>query len=309
VRVGFVTCVELGRACINAILGAGGDFEILMTLEDSLAREKSGRVYLDDLAAQYDIKLAKVKSINDPTAIRQLESENLDWLFIVGWSQIAGSRVLDVARLGALGMHPTLLPHGRGRASIPWTILKGLDRSGVTLFKLDSGVDTGPVIAQVEISIDASETATSLYAKSTDAHVRLIRDVWPALADEFVTPRIQDEALATVWPGRTPADGEIFPRTMRTEEIDRLVRATTHPYPGAFLSMPDGTITRIWAGTMDPPSSGRVVFELKSNDGIYYATEYAVETVMNLGRSPTGRPGPTMDVMPGLVTRDGSYAC
>jgi len=78
-----------------------------------------------------------VNNVNDPEAVAAIRGFDLDWLLIIGWSQIARRPVLDATRRGALGIHPTLLPEGRGRAAIPWTLLKGLRESGVTLFQLE----------------------------------------------------------------------------------------------------------------------------------------------------------------------------
>src|SRR4051812_34024739 len=113
-RTGFVTCVELGLSCMHAIYDLGGKLDVAISLPDDLARKKSGRVYLDQFAAEHGLALFKFHSINDPECLSRLRAENLDWLFIIGWSQIASREVLAAPRLGALGIHPTLLPEGRG---------------------------------------------------------------------------------------------------------------------------------------------------------------------------------------------------
>jgi len=276
-RYGFVTCVRLGRACVEEILGSGIRIQALVTLRDDLAQGKSGRVYLDDLAEQYQIPLCKVTNINEPAAIRCLRDADLDWLFIVGWSQIAGREVLASARNGVLGMHPTLLPVGRGRASIPWAILKGLSRTGVSLFRLAEGVDTGPVLAQEVVEIDADETAGTLYEKAVTAHLSLLRSVMPELEAGSVEERPQDDAKATVWPGRRPEDGEILPQSMTMDHVDRLVRATTRPYPGAFVRQPDGSTLRVWSGAPSTvPSEG---IDLRLADGWYTVLSHDVDGV------------------------------
>jgi len=275
-RYGFVTCVRLGRACVEEILGSGIRIQALVTLRDDLAQGKSGRVYLDDLAEQYQIPLCKVTNINEPAAIRCLRDADLDWLFIVGWSQIAGREVLASARNGVLGMHPTLLPVGRGRASIPWAILKGLSRTGVSLFRLAEGVDTGPVLAQEVVEIDADETAGTLYEKAVTAHLSLLRSVLPELEAGSVEEQPQDDSKATVWPGRRPEDGEILPQSMTVEQVDRLVRATTRPYPGAFVRQADGSVLRVWSGA---PCFGKpAAVELQLTDGRYAVHSCELET-------------------------------
>lgn len=276
-RYGFVTCVRLGQACIQEILRLGGSLDVLVTLADDRAKEKSGRIYLDDIAKAHGIPLIKVGNINDPQALAALKWADLDWLFIIGWSQIAGKEVLQVARRATLGMHPTLLPEGRGRASIPWAIIKNLPRTGVTLFALDEGVDTGQIFGQHEITISATETSQTLYAKAVDGHLTLLRWILPQLEDGTAQGHPQDESLATVWPGRTPADGEIRLDRMTVAEVDRLVRATTRPYPGAFLRQDDGSILRVWAGSAVTGATDHVGTTVQAVDGDYAILEWEID--------------------------------
>jgi len=273
-RAAFVTCVELGRACIEEVCESGGQFELLITLPDDRAPKKSGRVYLDDLARDRSIDLLKTPNVNDPGVVEEIRRRGIDWLFIIGWSQIAKPEVLSAPRLGALGAHPTLLPVGRGRAAIPWAILKGLDETGVTLFQLDEGVDSGPILAQERIPIAADETATRLYEKVAQAHRALMRRVWPDLRDGTIRPRAQDESLATYWPGRKPEDGRIE-RSMTVQEVDRLVRATTHPYPGAFIDVGEERI-RVWQGATSRRSDSDL--PLHVDEGTYWASRFDVES-------------------------------
>jgi methionyl-tRNA formyltransferase len=244
-RIGFVSCVRLGLSCMQAIYEVGGELSFAMTLRDDLAREKSGRVYLDDFCATNDVPLHKVGNINEPDALTAIRSASLDWLFVVGWSQIIGSDVLDAVRRGVLGMHPTMLPTGRGRAPIPWAILLGLPQTGVTLFKMDQGVDSGPIVAQLRVAIEPRETAATLYDKVGQAHAELLRLHWDQINADQLTLTPQDESLATVWARRKPEDGLITP-DFRVEEVDRLIRAVTRPYPGAFIETPQGRLI-LWA--------------------------------------------------------------
>lgn len=249
-KMAFTTCVQLGRSCIEEILRIGGHFDLFITLKDDQAKQKSGRIYLDDLAEKEGTPLLKIRHINDPEVIHALKEHGIDWLFIIGWSQIAGAEVLKAPKQGIIGMHPTLLPLGRGRAAIPWAILKGLEETGVTMFKMDEGVDTGDIIAQGRIPLHENITATELYQKVDRMHVTLIGDVWQDLVSGNVTLTPQDHSKATEWPGRKPEDGELF-SAMTMVEADRMVRAVTHPYPGAFYRDDRGTI-RIWSAKVSP---------------------------------------------------------
>lgn len=269
-KIAFATCVQLGLSCIEEIYKISGKLDLLITLKDDLARDKSGRIYLDDISKEHNVPLLKIKNINDQEVIDALKKYNIDWLFIIGWSQIAKKELLETPTKGCIGMHPTLLPVGRGRAAIPWAIIKGLDKTGVTLFKLDEGVDTGDIIGQEVIKMTSDITATELYDKVNQAHIRLISKYWEDIINNTITLTKQDEASATEWPGRTPEDGEIFSH-MTMDEADRLVRAVTHPYPGAFYRNGDKTV-RIWSAETD-----KTYGEIKLKDGYLTPIEYEIE--------------------------------
>jgi methionyl-tRNA formyltransferase len=235
-KFGFVTCVDVGISCIDEIYKIGGKLDLLITLEDDTAKNKSSRAFLDDVAAAHNVDLLKIKHINDSVVIDKIGQRKIDWLFIIGWSQIAGSDVLAAPKLGCIGMHPTLLPIGRGRAPIPWAIIKGLDKTGVTLFKLDSGVDSGPILSQIELPLSSSETATTLHDRINDSIRAIMRKVWPTLINNSYQLVTQNDEDATYWPGRKPKDG-LLSTTMSCAEVDRLVRGLAPPFPGAFVEV------------------------------------------------------------------------
>lgn len=247
-KLAFVTCVQLGKSCLEKILDMGEKLELLITLKDEKAKNKSGRIYLDEIAKKNKIPLLKINNINDLEVIKALKELNIDWLFIIGWSQIAKEELLNTPKKGCIGMHPTLLPIGRGRASIPWAIIKGLERTGVTMFKLDKGIDTGEILGQIEIILSKRITATELYNKVNYTHIELIEKYLKDIVNNKLDLKKQDETKATYWEGRKPEDGEIK-KEMTTEEAERLVRAVTHPYPGAFYKEKNQKII-IWSSKL-----------------------------------------------------------
>jgi methionyl-tRNA formyltransferase len=257
-KYGFVTCVELGLRCIETIYESGSNLELVITLNDDKATSKSGRIYLDEFCKQHKIELIKCDHVNDSHVSRAILNANIDWLFIIGWSQIAGGAVLGATKYGTIGMHPTLLPEGRGRASVPWAIIKGLQKTGVSLFKLDTGVDTGLIGDQIEILLDQSEDATSLYEKVNDAHSKLMHKTMRLLKNNDLYFQIQDESKATFWPERKPEDGQLD-LSGSVIEAEKLIRAVTHPYPGAFIYK-DGIKITIWKAVIaDDSFEGKIL--------------------------------------------------
>ncbi len=269
-RIAFTTCVQLGLSCIEEIYRIGGKLDLLITLKDEKAKNKSGRIYLDKIAEKQKTPLLKINNINDSEVIDALKKHRIDWLFIIGWSQIARKEVLEIPTRGCIGMHPTLLPEGRGRAAIPWAIIKGLDKTGVTMFKLDEGVDTGEIIGQGVIKINKNTTATELYKKVDKMHVELISKYWDDIVNDRVVLTRQDESKTTEWPGRKPEDGEIL-SSMTMDEADKLVRAVTHPYPGAFYRKDDKSI-KIWSAKFNPLEG-----KIKLKDGYLIPIDYEEE--------------------------------
>jgi methionyl-tRNA formyltransferase len=176
------------------------------------------------------------------------------YILVIGWSSIVGPEVLRIPAeaaavkgdglpdgAGCIGMHPTKLPEGRGQAPIPWTIIKGLKHTALSVFFLEEAADTGPVIAQYPVEVSPRETASSLFYKMEHAHFLAGAELAPGLAGRSVTGRTQDESAASLWPRRRPDDSELT-SAMTGEEIDRQVRALLGPYPRAFVTSESGRI-------------------------------------------------------------------
>ena len=247
---GFVTCVQLGFSCMEAIYDVGGELKLAITLNDDQAVNKSGRVYIDQFCRENGIPLVKSSHINNAECISAIKSHDIDWLFIIGWSQIANKELLNTPNKGCIGIHPTLLPIGRGRAAIPWAIIKGLNKTGVTMFKLEEGVDTGDVIAQREIPLSNQSNATWLYEEVNKAHVDIIKSSFHDIANGTAQLHKQDESRATIWEGRKPEDG-LINLDGSVFEADALVRATTKPYPGAFYFDDNNNKIIVWEASID----------------------------------------------------------
>ena len=274
-KFAFVTCVQIGLSCMEAIYDINGTLDLIISIPDGKAKKKSGRIYVDDFAEKYNIPLIKSNHVNDAAVIEAIKMHNIDWLFIIGWSQIASKEVIEAPSLGAIGAHPTLLPIGRGRAAIPWAIIKGLDKTGVSFFKMNEGVDTGLILRQEEVPIQPTETALTLYDKVNTAHERLIKKLFIDLGNNTAEGKLQDESKATYWEGRKPEDGELLLK-MNINEVDRLVRATTKPYPGAFIIRGDKKVI-IWKGIMSQEKiESNVYHEIALKDGFFYGTNYEV---------------------------------
>jgi methionyl-tRNA formyltransferase len=252
-RICFVTGHEFGRAALLGLLESpaakSGDLAVVRLI--SLAREKASRTvgFLDlgPCADAYGLDHCVVPTSKNEAFAGLVAEARPDFLLIIGWSELVAPAVLDVPRIcnrgesrhsssyGSIGMHPSLLPTGRGRAPIPWTILRAENVTGLTAFLLEPEPDSGGIVLQREIRVPPTENATNLFARFVFLHYLVAAELAPLLATRTMSWRAQDSTRATYWSKRTPADSRIPFMAQTATEIERLVRAQGDPYPNAYF--------------------------------------------------------------------------
>ncbi|MHC4428560.1 MAG: methionyl-tRNA formyltransferase [Planctomycetota bacterium] len=190
-------------------------------------------------------------SSNEELAAR-LDGAGADFALAVGWYHMVPDTLRRRFSRGCAGVHASLLPALRGGAPLPWAILTGLDRTGVSLFALDDGIDSGPIYGQVEIPIGPQTDVGQLVEAAGRATCELLRSCLPGIADGSLVPRPQT-GTPTYGLQRVPGDG-VVDWAHSAAAIDRLVRAVTRPYPGARASL-DGREVFIWRVEPAGPST------------------------------------------------------
>ncbi len=169
---------------------------------------------------------------------------NPELIVVIGWYYMIPENIRNIASKGCVGMHASLLPKYRGGAPLVWAIINGEEKTGLTFFYLDDGVDSGDIIAQNEIEIYLNENIKDIIDKVTVAALNITNEYIPLLASG-TAPRIkQDETKATYFPQRKPEDG-LIDWSWDTKKIKDFLRAQTKPYPGAFTIL-NGKKLTIW---------------------------------------------------------------
>lgn len=176
--------------------------------------------------------------VHRPETMRGGEAQALpaslapDVVLVVAYGRILPRRVLDIPPLGCVNVHFSLLPRHRGAAPVARAILAGDVETGVTLMKLDEGMDTGPILALRSVPIGPDETAGDLTERLADLGADMVRECLPRYLAGRVDPRPQPDEGATLAPPLRKEDGRI--RWDRpANDVHRLVRAV-NPRPGAF---------------------------------------------------------------------------
>jgi methionyl-tRNA formyltransferase len=244
-RTVWVSFDTIGRDCLEAAADAGAEIVGVVTLPGPIDPARSGQCSFEEVARRLGAELVETSDVNGEETLTALQSLAPELVFVIGWSQLVRETFIAVAQEGVFGMHPTLLPRHRGRAPIPWAILSGLARTGVTLFEIvDSMADSGAIVGQMVVEIAEDDTATTLFDRLATAHVALIREYVPELIGGTARRIPQDVRRASTWPRRAPADGVIDWET-RARYLYDWVRAQTRPYPGAFTFLGDEKIV-VW---------------------------------------------------------------
>lgn len=259
VQIALVTGHAFGLSALDGLVASSeyrtGDLELQRVLALHPRHSRGTVGYADGvaIAKAYGISAVYFNSAKSDAFRDFLTNRSPDFLLVIGLSQLVpgdvlalpakknNSRTRNDRTHGCIGMHPTLLPIGRGRAPLPWTILRGLATSGVTAFFMQDGADEGPVIAQSDFAIRDDETASSIFQKVANAHRKLALQLAPMLARRAVSSQPQADSQATVWPRRRPRDGWIDFRRP-AGEIAILIRALCFPYPRAFFVVQDAIV-------------------------------------------------------------------
>jgi methionyl-tRNA formyltransferase len=140
-------------------------------------------------AAEAGLPVRAPSSLRDAASLAELRGVGADLIVLADYGRIIPAAVLDMPRHGALNIHPSLLPRHRGAAPVPGAILAGDTLTGVTLMRMDEGLDTGPIVAQCEVPLDGTELAPQLEEHLAGLGADLLIECLPGWLDGSVTAR------------------------------------------------------------------------------------------------------------------------
>jgi len=251
IRIGWMSHHIEGVEPLEAVLEAGFPIHAIITLEQDLLAKKSGAFDFEDIARRHDIPLVRIRNVNKPDSLAHLESLALDYLFVIGWSQILREPALALVKQGCFGAHASLLPANRGSAPINWAVIKGEAETGNTLMRLSAAVDAGDIIAQRRIEITPFDNVGTLYHRVAETNRDMILELIADLcAERPLAPRQQELDGSPLLPRRKPRDG-VVDWNQPARAIYDFIRALTRPYPGAFSSF-GGNRYQIWRSAVLP---------------------------------------------------------
>jgi methionyl-tRNA formyltransferase len=238
---------EVGFVCLEELLRQGTDVKAVFTHEDDPSEER-WFPSVAKLAREADIPVLTPETLGDEE-YRLVKSLRPEAIFSFYYRSMIAERFLRIPPQGAFNMHGSLLPKYRGRACINWAILNGETETGATLHHMVKRADAGDIVDQEPVPILFEETALDISRKVAEAARIILERTLPAVAEGTASRTPQNEAEATYFGRRTPADGRISWRKSAVS-IHNLVRAVTRPFPGAFTFF-EGKKLFLWRTTTE----------------------------------------------------------
>ena len=198
-RVVFAGTPQFAVPTLNGLINAGIEIVAVYTQPDRPAGR--GRRLMASpikhIAEVQSIPVVQPASLREETANKILASFAPEVLVVVAYGLILPSHILDTPRFGCVNVHASLLPRWRGAAPIPRAIEAGDSVSGITIMKMDSGLDTGPIIAKREVPIDDEDNSATLHDKLAQVGAELLVETLPAYVSGTVKVVEQDDRDAT----------------------------------------------------------------------------------------------------------------
>ncbi len=257
----FMGTASLACPSLKALCGQPVDFTVaaVVTQPDrpkgrDLRKQASP---VKDLAQRFKLPVLQPERAKDPAFLNELRQFEPELIVVAAYGQILPQALLDLPRLGCLNVHASLLPKYRGAAPVQWAVFNGDRETGVTIMKMDAGLDTGGIVAQAKTAISAPDTAQTLHDRLAQMGADLLVKVIPRYAKGQIIPQPQPAEGASYAEKISREDGRIK-WSWTAQQIVNQIRAF-QPWPGAFAHLAVGSeqkLIKIWGATIVPGSRG-----------------------------------------------------
>jgi methionyl-tRNA formyltransferase len=269
-RLVFMGTPDLAATCLKALLVWPGCTVLAAVSQPDKPSGRDLKLQATPVkiaAEAAGIPVLQPKKARDPEFLEQLRALQPEIVVVAAFGQILPQALLDIPKFGCVNVHTSLLPRHRGAAPIQWAIADGDTETGVTLMKMDAGLDTGPMIVCAKTMIAAEDTGQTLHDRLAEMGGTLLVETMP----DYVAGRIE--------PVAQPAEGATYARKITKDDgrLDWSLPATTiwnrirafTPWPGAFSKLPGATersLVKLF-GTVPEAASGEAgcVLEADAN--------------------------------------------
>ncbi|MCI5621892.1 MAG: methionyl-tRNA formyltransferase [Lachnospiraceae bacterium] len=285
-RIIFMGTPDFAVNSLEAILAAGHQVVLAVTQPDKPKGRGKNMQFppVKECAIAHEIPVYQPRRIREPECVDYLRQYDPELIVVAAFGQILPMEILTMPKYGCINVHASLLPKYRGAAPIQWAVINGDPVSGVTIQRMAEGVDTGDIIAKVEVPLDKKETGGSLFDRLAEAGAALCVEAIASIEAGKATYTPQDEAEATHVSMIKKEFGSID-WTQPAVNIERLIRGL-NPWPSAFTTLHEKTL-KIWDADVkdentDKPAGTIVKAEkqdlwVQTGDGVLMLSEVQLE--------------------------------
>jgi len=265
----FMGTPDFAASSLKSLIEAGHNIRAVVTQPD---RPKGrGRNItaspVKELALKHDIMIFQPEKVSDRDFTAHIKEIAPDLIIVVAFGQILKKALLEMPGWGVINIHASLLPRYRGAAPIQRVILNNESSTGLTIMRMDEGLDTGPILYQKEVPILRDETAGHLYDRLAAMSGDFLLDFLRKMAGDQIGEKIQDSSLAT-YAAKIDKDMSRIDWNLAATEISALIRALD-PAPGAYTMTGDDNIKLFSSGVLDETFSGTTPGKvLSASEGI-----------------------------------------
>ncbi|MGH8506342.1 MAG: formyltransferase [Stenotrophobium sp.] len=234
---------NVGVRCLSVLLARGVDVKLVVTHENAPG-ENIWFGSVKALAQTHGIPVVTPADPHDAATLALLHAAAPEFLFSFYYRNMLKPAILNIPQRGCYNMHGSLLPKYRGRVPINWAVIHGESETGATLHQMVEKPDAGAIVDQMAVPILPDDTAEEVFGKVLVAAEIVLHRCLPSLLAGTAKMTPMDLSRGAYFSGRKAEDGRID-WTQSAAAIHNLVRAVTHPYPGAFSDLPQGRLV-LW---------------------------------------------------------------
>ncbi len=302
-RVIFAGTPEFAAIALDAILAAGYSVPLVLTQPDrpagrGLTLQASP---VKQLALKHGLTLHQPSSLKSEVARQPIVDARSDIMVVAAYGLILPQAALDIPRLGCLNIHASLLPRWRGAAPIQRAILAGDDETGVTIMRMEAGLDTGPMLLKESLPIADTDSAGNLHDKLAEMGARLIVEALARLERGDRSGEIQP-AEGVTYAAKLAKAEAVLDWRQAAIQLDRAVRAF-NPFPGATAQI-DGQAVKIWRAELAPGAGEPGLVLAAGAEGIVVACGEGALRLIELQKSG-GKRLPAADFLHGFALKPG----
>ncbi len=283
-RIVFSGTPDFAAHHLAKLLSSGHDIVAVYTKPDSPAGrgKKLTASPVKRLALEYNIPVHQPKSFKSDKAIQTLANLEADIMVVVAYSLLLPQEVLDIPKFGCINVHGSILPRWRGAAPVERSIWAGDSETGVTIMQMDSGLDTGDILRIERVSLESSETSSSLYNKLATVGPGALIECISDIANNKVIATKQDDTKSNYAKKLSKEEARVD-WSDSAEYIERCVRAFNHPKPNSHFFAMDARI-KICEAHVDSKSSTQAPGTILQADknGIHISTGCGVLVMTRL---------------------------